>query len=221
MFVCRHCPKAHLLVISNPVNATVPIAYETLLRNGVSNPSVFGVTTLDLVRAQTFVAEALQVNDPEKLDIKVIGGHSGITIIPLINKFLTTSKDKAQISDLVHRIQYGGDEVVKAKAGGGSATLSMAYAAYRFYDQFMKALTGFGQGGRQVLTAYVKVPEGKGSELGYKNEYFATECVVGRQGLEQVLPLPKLSPEETQMYEACVQELQKDIAKGKQFAHAD
>lgn len=28
-------------------------------------------------------------------------------------------------------VQFGGDEVVKAKDGAGSATLSMAYAGYR------------------------------------------------------------------------------------------
>lgn len=29
-------------------------------------------------------------------------------------------------------VQYGGDEVVQAKGGAGSATLSMAYAGYRY-----------------------------------------------------------------------------------------
>lgn len=28
-------------------------------------------------------------------------------------------------------VQFGGDEVVEAKGGAGSATLSMAYAGYR------------------------------------------------------------------------------------------
>lgn len=29
-------------------------------------------------------------------------------------------------------VQFGGDEVVKAKDGAGSATLSMAYAGFRY-----------------------------------------------------------------------------------------
>jgi malate dehydrogenase len=32
---------------------------------------------------------------------------------------------------LVKGVQFGGDEVVKAKEGAGSATLSMAYAGFR------------------------------------------------------------------------------------------
>lgn len=35
-------------------------------------------------------------------------------------------------------IQFGGDEVVKAKAGAGSATLSMAYAGFRFAEAVIK-----------------------------------------------------------------------------------
>ena len=35
-----------------------------------------------------------------------------------------------------------GTEVVKAKAGAGSATLSMAYAAARFTDSLIKAMNG-------------------------------------------------------------------------------
>jgi malate dehydrogenase len=34
-------------------------------------------------------------------------------------------------------VQYGGDEVVEAKGGAGSATLSMAYAGFR-YTNIMK-----------------------------------------------------------------------------------
>ncbi len=34
-------------------------------------------------------------------------------------------------SDATTGVQFGGDEVVKAKDGAGSATLSMAYAGFR------------------------------------------------------------------------------------------
>jgi malate dehydrogenase len=52
----KACPKAAVLIISNPVNSTVPIFAEVLKRHGVYNPrKVFGVTTLDVVRANTFV----------------------------------------------------------------------------------------------------------------------------------------------------------------------
>ena len=34
--------------------------------------------------------------------------------------------------NLVTGVQFGGDEVVEAKGGAGSATLSMAYAGFRY-----------------------------------------------------------------------------------------
>ena len=43
---------------------------------------------------------------------------------------------------LVKRIQFGGDEVVQAKNGAGSATLSMAYAGAEFTVKVLRALKG-------------------------------------------------------------------------------
>lgn len=60
---------------------------ETLKKHGVFNPArVFGVTTLDVVRASTFTAHTLGIEDPQSLKIPVVGGHSGATILPLISQ---------------------------------------------------------------------------------------------------------------------------------------
>lgn len=57
--VVKSCPKAILAIISNPVNSTVPIAAEVLKKAGVYDPQrLFGVTTLDVVRANTFVVSS-------------------------------------------------------------------------------------------------------------------------------------------------------------------
>jgi hypothetical protein len=57
--VATTCPKALVAVISNPVNSTVPIVAEVLKAHGVYDPRrVLGVTTLDVLRANTFVAQA-------------------------------------------------------------------------------------------------------------------------------------------------------------------
>nr|UDB72881.1 malate dehydrogenase isoform X1 [Hemiscorpius lepturus] len=55
----RTCPNAMICIISNPVNSTVPIASEVFKKHNVYDANrIFGVTTLDIVRANTFVAEA-------------------------------------------------------------------------------------------------------------------------------------------------------------------
>ena len=73
-------------MISNPVNSTVPIAAETLKKMGVYDPrKLFGVTTLDVVSARTFVAEAAGV-PVDYFDVPVVGGHAGVTILPLFSQ---------------------------------------------------------------------------------------------------------------------------------------
>jgi malate dehydrogenase len=131
--ISKACPNAFILVISNPVNSTVPIVAEVLKAAKVFNPKkLFGVTTLDVVRASTFTAEVVSSVSPSELVVPVVGGHSGKTIIPLFSQANPAVKVEGQkLEALTTRVQFGGDEVVKAKDGAGSATLSMAYAGYK------------------------------------------------------------------------------------------
>jgi len=126
--VAKSSPDACLLIISNPVNSTVPIAAEVLKQAGKYNPrKLFGVTTLDVMRAKTFVTEQTGSKAP---NLRVIGGHAGITILPLFSQ-VSNSKLSAQDKEaLTQRVMFAGDEVVKAKGGSGSATLSMACAGF-------------------------------------------------------------------------------------------
>lgn len=118
----ENCPKAFIAIISNPVNSTVPIASEVMKKKGVYDPAkIFGVTALDIVRANAFVAD-LKALDPNTVNVPVVGGHAGITIIPLLSRTTpSVTFNDSQIDNLTKRIQDAGTEVVKAKAGGVSA----------------------------------------------------------------------------------------------------
>ncbi|KAA3471556.1 malate dehydrogenase, mitochondrial-like [Gossypium australe] len=53
--IARYCPTALVNMISNPVNTTIPIAAEVSKKAGTyDEKKLFGVTTLDVVRAKTF-----------------------------------------------------------------------------------------------------------------------------------------------------------------------
>ena len=63
-----------------------------------------------------------------QVDVPVLGGHAGATILPILSQCkpqVLHKLSKEQHAALVTRIQNAGTEVVEAKAGGGSATLSM------------------------------------------------------------------------------------------------
>ena len=140
--VATTAPKALIGVITNPVNTTVAIAAEVLKKHGVYDKNrLFGVTTLDIIRANTFVA-ALKGKQPDQVEVPVIGGHSGVTILPLLSQVKDVSFSDQEVADLTKRIQNAGTEVVEAKAGGGSATLSMGQAAARFGLSLVRALKG-------------------------------------------------------------------------------
>ncbi|KAG6899350.1 Malate dehydrogenase, cytoplasmic [Termitomyces sp. T159_Od127] len=210
--VGRVSPDAHILVISNPVNSTVPIVAATLEKAGVFNPArLFGVTTLDVVRATRFLAGVSGAKTSETA-VTVIGGHSGPTIVPLLSQNPHGKPVSGEAyAKLVHRIQYGGDEVVKAKDGAGSATLSMAYAGAKFTNALLRGLNGE----KGVITpTFVKSPlfADKGVD------FFASNVELGVNGVEKIHPIGELTPAEQQLLEACLPELQKNIEKGKAFA---
>ncbi|WP_411994371.1 malate dehydrogenase [Agarivorans sp. DSG3-1] len=200
------CPKACIGIITNPVNTTVPIAAEVLKNAGVYDPAkLFGVTTLDVIRSETFIAEAKGLN-PADVKLNVIGGHSGVTILPLLSQLDGISFTDEEIATMTTRIQNAGTEVVEAKAGGGSATLSMGQAAARFCLSLVKAA----QGEDVIECAYVD----GGSEHA---KFFAQPIRLGPQGVAEVLPYGEISAFEKAAVEGMLDTLHGDIDKGVEF----
>ena len=200
------CPKALIGIITNPVNTTVAIAAEVLKNKGVYDPArLFGVTTLDVIRSSTFVAEIYD-EDPRDINVPVIGGHSGITILPLLSQsgFEFSENDAAAMTK---RIQNAGTEVVEAKAGGGSATLSMGQAAAKFGLSLVRALNGE----KDVIECtYV---QGSGGLA----RFFAQPVLLGKNGVEKILDYGDLSEFEQTTLDDALDTLRSDIKIGEEF----
>jgi malate dehydrogenase len=211
--VAKHCPDAMVAIISNPVNSTVPIAAETLKAAGVYNPRrLFGVTTLDVLRSNTFVAELMGTN-PEDVEVNVVGGHAGITILPLLSQVPGLSLSDDQIAALTKRIMFGGDEVVQKKADsgmGGSATLSMAAAGARFTASLLDAMSG-----KSGVTECAYVDRAASPQDGL--EYFSTRITLGPDGVQEIGEIGPLSDFEKKCYDEMIPELKGSIAKGVKF----
>lgn len=209
--IAKYCPHALVNMISNPVNSTVPIAAEVLKKAGVYDEKrLFGVTTLDVVRAKTFYAGKASVPVAD-VNVPVVGGHAGITILPLFSQATpsTNSLSHDDIKALTKRTQEGGTEVVEAKAGKGSATLSMAYAGAVFADACLKGLNGVPDVVECtfVQSAITELP------------FFASKVKLGKNGVEEVLGLGALSDFEKEGLESLKPELKASIEKGIKFAN--
>lgn len=175
----------------------MPICAEVFKSKGVYNPKrLFGVTTLDVVRASRFISE-IKGTDPAEENVTVVGGHSGVTIVPLISQSRHPDISGEKLDALVNRIQFGGDEVVKAKDGAGSATLSMAFAGARFAESLLRA----SQGEKGVIEpTFVDSPLYKDQGV----EFFASRVELGPEGAEKILPVGKINKYEEGLLEACL-----------------
>lgn len=98
-------------------------------------------------------------------------------------------------------------QIVKAKAGKGSATLSMAYAGARFCFSLINGLLGKPN---VVECSYVDsdVTDAK---------YFATPLILGKKGIEKNLGMGKLSSYEQELLKVALPELKDNIQKGIDF----
>ena len=203
-----NCPKAMIGIITNPVNTTVAIAAEVLKNKGVYDASrLFGITTLDVIRSSTFVAEIYD-KDPRDVSVPVIGGHSGITILPLLSQSGYEFSDE-DAAVMTKRIQNAGTEVVEAKAGGGSATLSMGQAAAKFGLSLVRALNGEKD---VVECTYV---EGSGDLA----RFFAQPVLLGKNGVEKILDYGNLSEFEQATLNDALETLRSDIKIGEDFVN--
>jgi len=208
--IVKNCPNAFIGIITNPVNSTIPVAAEILKKGGVYNPKrLFGISTLDVVRAQAFIGELKNI-DPTQIVVPVIGGHSAETMLPVLSQVHGVTFSDDEVKKLTQRIKDAGTAVVDAKAGAGSATLSMAYAGYRFTHSLIRALQG--ETGI-VECAYVQV---EGMEV----DYFGLPIELGKEGIAKIHPIPKLSDFEQASLKEIIPQLKGNIEKGVQFGAA-
>merc|ERR1739842_196367 len=129
------------------------------------------------------------------------------TILPLFSQVPNIKLSEKELDAMTVRTQFGGDEVVKAKAGSGSATLSMAYAGYLFTENVLKALSGEQN---VVQCAFVE-------STVTDAPFFASPCRFGKDGVEEVMGFGELSAYEKAWFDKMVPDLKKQIQKGVDF----
>ena len=158
-----------------------------------------------LFRSEAFVAE-LKGLDVATVKVPVIGGHSGTTILPLLSQVEGATFSDEEIATLTPRIQNAGTEVVEAKAGGGSATLSMGAAAARFCMSLVKGYKVKMLLITHTLKAMVKM-----------HNFFAQPVRLGVNGVSEILSYGELSAFEQKAKEDMLATLKKDIKEGVDF----
>merc|ERR1712176_1152334 len=206
----KFCPDAVLGLIVNPVNSVVPAMCELYKKKGLDPKKICGVTSLDIVRANKFVHEITGV-PVESINVPVVGGHAGAKILPLFSQVeAAKSIPVDQIPALDKHVQDAGTDVVNAKGGKGSATLSMAYAGAKFGNAVLSGLAGIDT----TECAYVATEGTPNAEL----PYFSSKVTFGVKGVKQVHAVGKVNEYEQGRMKEAMAQLKEEIDAGLQYA---
>lgn len=197
--VARRSPNAILIVVTNPLDAMVQLAWKV---SGFPPQRVMGMAgILDSARFRTFIALELGVS-VENVTAFVLGGH-GDTMVPL-PRYSTVAGiplpdllPRERIEALVKRTRDGGAEIV-----GLLKTGSAFYAPAAAVVEMMEAIF---RDKKKILpcAAYLD------GQYGVKGLYVGVPAKLGRAGVEQVIEI-RLTPEEDAAFKksaAAVREL--------------
>merc|ERR1712045_455155 len=106
-----------------------------------------------------------------------------------------------KIPDLDKHVQDAGTDVVNAKNGKGSATLSMAYAGARLGKAVLAGMNGT----PTTECAYVM------SDVMPGVTYFTSKVTFGKNGVQTVHPVGQLNEYEKKRLKQATEALQKEI----------
>jgi len=202
--VAKHSPQAILIVVSNPLDAMVYVAWKA---SGFPTHRVMGQAgVLDVARYRAFLAAEIgcSVEDVQAL---LLGGH-GDDMVPLLRYTfaggipITQLVGKDRLAEIVQRTRGGGAEIVSLLKTGSAyyapaaATVAMAESIIRDKKRILPA------------AAYCQ------TEYGIGGYFVGVPCVLGSAGVERIIEVD-LDADERQMFQASVQHVKDLVAAVK------
>jgi len=197
--VTRRSPESILILVTNPLDAMVQLAWK---RSGFPHRRVVGMAgVLDSARFRTFIARELDVS-VENVTAFVLGGH-GDTMVPLPRYStvagipITELLPPDRIEALVKRTAGGGAEIVNFLKTG-SAYYAPAASVVEMVEAILKDK-------KKILpcAAYLE------GQYGVRGLYVGVPVKLGRNGVEQVIEITLTAEEQAafQKSAAAVREL--------------
>ena len=202
----KYCPKAFVIVITNPLDAMVWAMRE---KSGLPHNMVVGMAgVLDSARFRHFLADEFKVS-VEDVTAFVLGGHgdtmvplerySAVAGIPVPDLIKMGWSTKARIDAIVERTRNGGAEIV-GLLKTGSAFYAPAAAAIAMAESYLKDK-------KRVLPCAAWLS----GEYGVRGMYVGVPVVIGAKGVERVVKIDLNGREKTMFKKsvAAVRELLK------------
>ncbi|MFC1742136.1 malate dehydrogenase [Nanoarchaeota archaeon] len=200
--VVKHSPESILIMVTNPLDAMVRLAYDL---SGFPKNRVIGMAgVLDSARFRAFLAQELNadVNDVEAM---VLGGH-GDLMVPLVGHCKVGGKPikellpQEKIDAIVGRVKNGGAEIV-GLLKTGSAFFAPGVSIADMIDSIFNDR-------KRVLPCSVLL-EG---EYGVDGFFVGVPVVLGKGGAEKVVEM-ELSGEEKAAFGKSVEHVRELVKK--------
>jgi malate dehydrogenase len=187
--VAKYSPNSILIIVSNPVDAMVHVAFKS---SGFPKNRVMGMAgILDSSRFRTFISLELGVS-VEDISALVLGGH-GDFMVPLpqhtsVNGIpLTDLLSEDRINALIERTRYGGAEILALQK-----VSSAYYAPGAAVDQMVEAIV---RDKKRVLPCVTYLQ----GEYGIDGIFMGVPVLLGAAGVERVFELKLNQAELTAM----------------------
>jgi malate dehydrogenase len=202
--VARHSPNAFMIVVSNPLDAMVYVAWKA---SGFPTRKIVGQAgVLDVARYRAFLAMEIGCS-VEDVHALLMGGH-GDDMVPLIRYTsaggipVTQLIPADRLEQIVKRAREGGAEIVKLLEKGSAyyapaaATVAMAESVIRDKKRILPC------------AAYCD------KEYGIGGYFVGVPCVLGTDGVERIIEV-ELDGPENQMFQSSVRHVKELVAAVK------
>jgi malate dehydrogenase len=194
----KYCPKAFVIVITNPLDAMVWVMQKV---SGLPHKQVVGMAgVLDSARFAYFLSEAMNVSVAD-INAFVMGGH-GDTMVPVV-EYSTISGiplpefvrmgwlTKEKLDSIVQRTRDGGAEIV-GLLKTGSAFYTPAASAIRMAEAYLYDK-------KRILPCAAHLT----GQYGVKDLYVGVPVMIGAGGVEKIVEI-SLNPEQKAMFDKSV-----------------
>jgi malate dehydrogenase len=199
--VAKFSPNAVMIVVSNPLDAMVYVAWKA---SGFHHAKVIGQAgVLDAARYRSFLAAEIGCS-VEDVHALLLGGH-GDDMVPLLRYTfaggipITQLIKKDRLEEIVKRTRTGGAEIVGLLKTGSAyyapaaATVSMAESIIRDKKRILPC------------AAYCE------KEYGVGGYFVGVPCILGSEGVERVIEI-EMDEGEKKMFQTSVEHV-KELVK--------
>jgi malate dehydrogenase len=199
--VAKHSPKAVMIVVSNPLDAMVYVAWKA---SGFPTNQILGQAgVLDAARYRSFLAAEVGCS-VEDVHALLLGGH-GDDMVPLkrytfaggipISQFVKPDR----LDEIIKRARNGGAEIV-ALLKTGSAYYAPAAATVQMAEAIIRDK-------KRILPCAAYCDK----EYGIGGYFVGVPCVLGTGGVEKIIEI-ELDADEKKMFQASVDHV-KELVK--------